>query len=71
MDLPTKSAQPESLAQYLSKVETGPRKLVKLEVDFIPQSRAKWDEILVNRITDREQAESAINDCYRYAGLEQ
>ena len=71
MDLPTKSAQPESLAQYLSKVETGPRKLVKLEVDFIPQSRAKWDEILVNRITDREQAENAINDCYRYAGLEQ
>ena len=36
MDLPTKSAESESLAQYLSKVESGPRKLVKLEVDFIP-----------------------------------
>ena len=71
MDLPTKSAQSESLAQYLSKVETGPRKLVKLEVDFIPQSRKKWDEILVDRTTERELAEKAIDDCYQYAGLEQ
>jgi hypothetical protein len=71
MDLPTKSAQPESLAQYLSKVETGLRKLVKLEVDFIPQSRVKWDEILADRTTDRERAENAIKECYRYAGLEQ
>jgi hypothetical protein len=70
MDLPTKSAQSESLAQYLSKVETGPRKLVKLEVDFIPQSRKKWDEILIDRTTERELAETAINDCYQYAGLE-
>lgn len=70
MDLPTKSAQPESLAQYLSKVTTVPRKLVKLEVDFIPQSRAKWTEILADRTTNRELAENAINDCYRYAGLE-
>jgi hypothetical protein len=71
MDLPTKSAQSESLAQYLSKVETATRKLVKLEVDFIPQSRKKWDEILIDRTTDRELAEKAINDCYRQAGLEQ
>ena len=71
MDLPTKSAESESLAQYLSKVETGPRKLVKMEVDFISQNRKKWDEILVNRTTDRELAETAISDCYQYAGLEQ
>jgi hypothetical protein len=71
MNLPTKSAQSESLAQYLSKVETAPRKLVKLEVDFIPQSRKKWEEILSDRTTDRELAEKAINDCYRQAGLEQ
>lgn len=71
MDLPTKSAESESLAQYLSKVEAGPRKLVKLEVDFIPQSRKKWDEILVNRTTERELAEKAITDCYQYAGLDQ
>ncbi len=70
MDLPTKSAESESLAQYLSKVESGPRKLVKLEVDFIPQSRKRWDEILVDRTTDRELAEKAINDCYQYAGLD-
>ncbi len=70
MDHPTKSAPSESLAQYLSKVPAEPRKLVKSEVDFIPQSRKKWDEILVNRTTDRERAENAINDCYRYVGLE-
>jgi hypothetical protein len=69
MDLPTKSAQPESLAQYLSKVETGIRKLAKLEVDFIPQNRGKWDQILVDRTTDRDRAENAIKECYRYAGL--
>jgi hypothetical protein len=69
MDLPTKSATSESLAQYLSKVSTLPRKLVKLEVDFIPQSRDKWHEILIDRTTDRECAENAIKACYNYTGL--
>lgn len=71
MDLPTKSAPNESLAQYLSKVSIEPRKLVKLEVDFIPQHRKKWETILADRTTDRERAEEAVNACYRYAGLEQ
>jgi hypothetical protein len=70
MDLPTQTPTSESLAQYLSKVSSLPRKLVKLEVDFIPQSRKKWDEILADRTTDRDRAESAIDDCYRYANLE-
>jgi hypothetical protein len=71
MDLSTKSVPSESLAQYLSKVSIKPRKLVKLEVDFIPQNRTKWDKILTDRTTDREQAEDAIKTCYRYAKLEQ
>jgi hypothetical protein len=46
------------------------RKLVKLEIDYIPQSREKWEIILSDRTTDRERAENAINACYLYAGLE-
>jgi hypothetical protein len=60
----------ESLTQYLSKVLMERRKLVKLEVDFIPQNRTKWEKILADRTTDRERAESAIEACYAYAGLE-
>jgi hypothetical protein len=45
------------------------RKLVKLEVDFIPQIRKKWENILADRHTDRDLAETAINACYLYAGL--
>lgn len=71
INLPIESAPNESLAQYLSKVPTQSRKLAKLEVDFIPQNRVKWEKILADRTTDRERAESAINDCYRYAGLAQ
>lgn len=71
MDRPTKPVPSESLSQYLAKVSIKPRKLVKLEVDFIPQSRARWDKILADRTTDRDRAENAINACYRYANLEQ
>ena len=67
---PIKTVKNESLAQYLSKVSTEPRKLVKLEIDFIPQIRAKWEKILDDRTTDRERAENAINACYLYTGLE-
>lgn len=65
-----KSVKSQSLAQYLAKVTTQPRKLVKLEVDFISQIHKKWEIILANRTTDRDRAESAINACYLYAGLE-
>jgi hypothetical protein len=68
--MPNKSVKSESLAQYLAKVTTAPRKLVKLEVDFIPQIKDKWERILDDRTTDRERAESAINACYLYAGIE-
>jgi hypothetical protein len=71
MDLPTKSEPTESLAEYLSAMSIQPRKLVKLEVDFIPQNRDKWDKILADRTTDRDRAENAIKACYRYVGLEQ
>ena len=47
----------ESLAQYLAKVSSKRRKLVKLEIDFIPQSRQKWEKILADRTTDCERAE--------------
>lgn len=60
----------ESLAQYLAKVTTQPRKLVKLEVDFIHQIHKKWEQTLADLTTDRERAEGAINACYLYAGLE-
>jgi hypothetical protein len=68
--MPNKSVKSESLAQYLAKVTTEPRKLVKLEVDFIPQIKQKWERILDDRTTDRERAESAINACYLYAGID-
>jgi hypothetical protein len=70
-DSQNKLAKSQSLAKYLTKVPTKCRKLVKLEIDFIPQSRMKWDEILADRTTDRDRAETAINACYQYAGLEQ
>lgn len=66
----TNPTEGESLAQDLAKVLSERRKLVKLEVDFIPQSREKWEKILANRTTDCERAENAINACYLYAGLE-
>jgi hypothetical protein len=47
------------------------RKLVRLEVDFIPQNKTRWEKILADLTTNREQAESAIAACYDYAGLEQ
>ncbi len=71
IDMPTRSAKQESLSQYLAKVSTVHRKLVKLEIDFIPQNKRKWENILADRTTDRDRAENAINACYRYVGLAQ
>ncbi len=45
------------------------RKLVRLEVDFIPQNKARWEKILDDLTTDRQLAEQAIEACYNYAGL--
>jgi hypothetical protein len=70
-DITSKTVNDKSNSDRSTKVLTSPRKLVKLEIDFIPQIRTKWDKILTDRLTDREQAESAINACYRYVGLEQ
>jgi hypothetical protein len=70
MVAPTPAAKSESLSQYLAQVSMKRRKLVKLEIDFIPQSRMKWDKILADRTTDRERAQNAIDACYAYAGLE-
>jgi hypothetical protein len=70
LDMPGRSVQQEPLAKYLTKALMERRQLVKLEVDFIPQIRAKWEGILSDRTTDRERAENAINACYLYAGLE-
>jgi hypothetical protein len=68
-DAPPQTKTSESLAHYLATVSSERRKLVKLEVDFIPQIRTKWEKILADRTTDRERAENAINACYLYAGL--
>jgi hypothetical protein len=54
----------------LPPVSTAPRKLVRLEVDFIPQHKARWEKILADLTTDRQLAENAIEACYNYAGLE-
>ncbi|WP_373542061.1 hypothetical protein [Chamaesiphon sp.] len=64
-----KTKTSESLAKYLAKVSSERRKLVKLEVDLIPQIRTKWEKILTDRTTDRDRAENAINACYLYAGI--
>ena len=55
----------------LAKVSTAQRKLVRLEVDFIPQHKLRWEKILADPTTDRNQAEKAITACYDYAGLAQ
>ena len=70
MNTATNPIESESQAQYLAKVLSERRKLVKLEVDFIPQTRGKWERILADRTTDYERAENAIDACYLYAGLE-
>ena len=54
----------------LAPVSTAPRKLVRLEVDYIPQHQARWEKILADPTTDRQLAENAIDACYNYAGLE-
>ncbi len=69
IDAPPKTIDSESLVKYLAQVSSERRKLVKLEVDFIPQIRSKWESILADPTTDRERAENAINACYLYAGL--
>ena len=50
---------------------TSQRRLVKLEIDLIPQIRERWEKILGDRTTDRAKAETAINACYTYASLAQ
>ncbi len=56
---------------YQGTVSNSHRRLVKLEVDLIPQIENRWEKILADRTTDRSQAEDAIRACYAYAGLEQ
>ncbi|WP_309745098.1 hypothetical protein [Chamaesiphon sp. OTE_20_metabat_361] len=70
IDTMVRSVKNEFSSQQLAQVSMERRKLVKLEVDYIPQSREKWAEILDDRTTDRELAENAINACYLYAGLD-
>ncbi len=50
---------------------TKQRKLVRLEVNFIPQHKTRWEKILADLTTDINRAESAISACYDYAGLTQ
>ncbi len=52
-------------------MSTHPRDLVRLEVELIPQIRSRWEKVLADRTTNRSLAESAISNCYDYAGLVQ
>ena len=61
----------ELSTNYLTTVSTPQRRLVKLEVDLVPQIRDKWEKILADTSTDRPQAEDAINLLYANAGLTQ
>lgn len=54
----------------LDPVSTAPRKLVRLEVEYIPQHKVRWEKILADLTTDRQLAEKAIDACYEYAGLD-
>jgi hypothetical protein len=56
---------------YPTKVSTPQRRLVKLEVDLIPQIEHRWEQILTDLTTDKSKAEAAIRNCYAYANLEQ
>ena len=55
--------------ELATTVLTERRKLVRLEVDFIPQNKARWEKILDDSTTDRQLAEQAIDASYQYAGL--
>ncbi len=69
--VPSTSQSNGTLNNYLPNVSTGRRKLVRLEVDFIPQHKTRWEEFLADLTTDRERATTAINACYRDVGLAQ
>ncbi len=55
---------------YFQDLFVEKRKLVKLELDLIPQVQAEWQKILRNRTTDRVNAETSIKACYESAGLQ-
>lgn len=67
--IPIKKIAPS--VNYPGTVSTQQRRLVKLEIDLIPQIESRWEKILTDRTTDRPSAEQAIRDCYAGAGLEQ
>ena len=58
------------LPNYFSDLFIKKRKLVKLELDFISQVQAEWQNIIANTATDRKIAETSIKACYRHAGLD-
>jgi hypothetical protein len=70
LDLPALKDKNKPVPIYTPKVSSERRKLVKLEVSFLTQIRAKWEIILSDLTTDRSQAEIAIHHCYAYAGLD-
>jgi hypothetical protein len=59
----------KSTLDFTKNLSNYKRKLVKLEVDYITQIKAKWEQILANDRTDRQRAERAIADCYQSAGF--
>ena len=77
LDIPALKEINKPIVNYSATVSTDPakpiyqgRKLVKLEVDFISQTKANWESILTNLTTDRVLAEHTISNCYAYAGLD-
>ena len=77
LDIPALKEINKPIVNYSATVSTDPakpiyqrRKLVKLEVDFISQTKANWELVLANLTTDRALAENTISNCYAYVGLE-
>ena len=67
----TPNENSQLLTNYSTTVSTLQRRLVKLEIDLVPQIRDKWEKTLADITTDRTQAEAAINALYENARLTQ
>lgn len=67
----TPNENSQLLTNYPTTVSIPQRRLVKLEIDLVPQIRDKWEKILADISTDRHLAEEAINALYGNAGLTQ
>jgi hypothetical protein len=69
LNIHSKANISEYFRSYFQDLFVEKRKLVKLELDLIPQVQAEWQKILRNTNTDRVKAEISIKACYESVGL--